>query len=126
MNFILVLLSVFILAQTPGAMAKTRTHIATPDDQECSECHVDQASVWFNGKHGLMNVKCIVCHGSTDKNFMAKPDVAQCIGCHGEEVEQVRMKTAQAEKTCFPCHDHHSLSIKNPPAKQFHVVTGGK
>ena len=27
---------------------------------------------WQDGKHGVMGVKCVVCHGSTDKNFIGK------------------------------------------------------
>lgn len=79
----------------------------------------------MRGKHGLLGVKCVVCHGSTDVNFTARPDIYKCRGCHGVKVEQVRKKTALSEKTCFPCHDKHSLALKNAPKRPFHAK-GGK
>ena len=125
MKRLLVLIGLMILILPTVGGAKEKTHVAVPEDQECSECHVDQTTVWFNGKHGLMNVKCIVCHSSPDKNFTPQPGITRCRGCHGEEVDQVQKKTAKAEKACFPCHDHHSLAVKIAPKSPFHA-SGGK
>ncbi len=117
---------IFILLFLPATTgAKEKTHVATAEDQECSECHADQEKAWFEGKHGLMNVKCVVCHGSPDKNFTPNPDITRCRGCHGEQVDQAMKKTVQAEKTCSPCHDHHSLVVKTVPKTPFHAK-GGK
>ena len=125
MKYIFGLLCVLMLVHPTGATEKPKAHIVTSVDQECSECHADQATVWFASKHGLMGVKCVVCHGSTDNTFLRQPGLPQCRGCHGEEVEQVRRKVQPAEKTCFPCHDHHSLSVKVLPKAPFHA-NGGK
>jgi len=108
-----------ILITTSAVIAKEKKHIKTSEDQECSECHGAQMQVWQDGKHGLMNVKCIVCHGSTDKNFTPKPDIYKCRGCHEEKVADVKKNLSKGIKTCFICHDHHSLTTK------FHAK-GGK
>ncbi len=111
----------FLMMSMPLAViAKEKTHIPT-DNQECSDCHAEQAQVWLNGKHGLMNVKCVVCHGSPEENFAANPGINRCRGCHGEQVDQAAKRTAKAEKTCFPCHDRHSLDVKNAPKTPFHA-----
>ncbi|BCB95909.1 hypothetical protein JZK55_08310 [Dissulfurispira thermophila] len=99
--------------------AKDKKHIKTAEDQECYECHGTQMQVWQDGKHGLMNVKCVVCHGSTDKNFVSKPDIYKCRGCHGDKVSDVEKKLPLKLRDCFLCHDHHSVTPK------FHTK-GGK
>lgn len=101
-----------ILTMPAIAIAKENVHIETPVDQECYECHGTQMQVWQDGKHGLMNVKCVVCHGSTDKNFVAKPDIYRCRGCHGEKVMDVENKLPKKVQSCFLCHDHHALTNK--------------
>ena len=87
-------------------------HIQTPDYQECSECHVPEKQLWDEGKHGLMNVKCVVCHGSTDKNFHPKPDIYRCVGCHAGKVADVEKKLLPKERKCALCHTLHSVKSK--------------
>lgn len=94
-----------------AAVAATKTHIKT-NGQECSECHVNQEKVWLEGKHGLMNVKCVVCHGSPEENFAFKPGVNRCRGCHGEQVLDVEKKLAPKDRTCFLCHENHTVTVK--------------
>jgi hypothetical protein len=113
---ILVVLPVVVLAKGPA-------HIPT-DDQECSDCHVDQSQAWMSGKHGLMNVKCVVCHDSPEAAFVAKPGVARCRGCHGEMVEQIMKKKMNAENACFTCHDRHTLVVRETPKSPFHAQGG--
>jgi len=104
---------IFLLIILPAAaIAKGKMHIKTPADQECYECHGSQMQIWQDGKHGLMNVKCVVCHGSTDKNFAAKPDIYKCRGCHGEKVADVEKSPLLKQKTCFVCHTAHSVESK--------------
>lgn len=94
------------------AKDKKTGHIKTAEYQECSECHTSEKELWDTGKHGLMNVKCVVCHGSTYKNFTAKPDIYKCSGCHSEKVADVEKKLLPKQKTCFLCHDAHSVAAK--------------
>ena len=125
MKRLTVLIGLCLLILPQAGLAADKKHIATPESRECSECHVGQTEVWFNGAHGLMGVKCIVCHGSTDKNFAASPGLAACRGCHGEQVVQALKNPAKEGKSCFPCHDHHALTVTAAPAKPYHAK-GGK
>ena len=105
------LIVIFILLVLPSAvLSAEKKHIKTSEDQECYECHGDVTQVWQDGKHGLMNVKCIVCHGATDKNFVSKPDIYRCRGCHGEKVKDVEDKLPVKIRNCFLCHEPHSVS----------------
>ncbi len=114
------LIILFLLIILPAAaIAKDKMHTKTSANQECYECHGSQMQTWQDGKHGLMGVKCVVCHGSTDKNFAAKPDIYKCRGCHSEKVADVEKKMLPKMKTCFICHDAHSVATK------FHTK-GGK
>ncbi|PKN16766.1 MAG: hypothetical protein CVU68_11225, partial [Deltaproteobacteria bacterium HGW-Deltaproteobacteria-3] len=47
-----------------------------------------------------MNVKCIVCHGSTEKNFTASPGLGACRGCHAEQVAQAQKSKGKEGKSC--------------------------
>jgi len=125
MNRLILLICLCLLMQPQALLGAMGQHPATPENQECGECHADQEKSWFNGKHGLMGVKCIVCHGSTDKNFTANPGLAACRGCHAEEVSQAMKAKGKAEKSCFPCHDRHALTVQSGSAKPYHAQ-GGK
>src|SRR5574337_350507 len=97
------LLVLLALVLPLAAAAAGKTHMKT-NGQECSECHSGQEKAWLDGKHGLMNVKCVVCHGSPEENFTPKPGLNRCRGCHGEKVADVDKKPAK-DRTCFVCHD---------------------
>ncbi|OGQ88306.1 MAG: hypothetical protein A2512_03095 [Deltaproteobacteria bacterium RIFOXYD12_FULL_56_24] len=125
MNRLLVLIGLCLLIQPQAVLGAEKNHPATPENQECIECHADQEKTWFNGKHGLMNVKCIVCHGAMDKSFTASPGLAACRGCHADEVAQAMKAKGKKEKSCFSCHDNHALTLKGGPASPYHAK-GGK
>jgi len=110
-----------------AAVAAGKAHMKT-DGQDCEECHVDQAKIWLDGKHGLMNVKCVVCHGSPEVNFRAKPGIDRCRGCHGDAVLSVQKQLPAKEQTCFLCHEHHTVAVKESAKKRtgFHGQGGGK
>lgn len=107
----LILISLVLVLPVLAA-AKEGTHVKTSPDQECYECHGTQTQVWQDGKHGLMNVKCVVCHGSPEKNFVPKPDIYKCRGCHGEKVADVETRLPQKIRSCFLCHDHHAVTAR--------------
>jgi hypothetical protein len=125
MNRLIVLIGLCLLMQPQAVLAAAGKHPATPENQECGECHADQEKIWFDGKHGLMNVKCIVCHGATDKNFTNRPGLAACRGCHADEVAQAQQAKKKEGKSCFSCHDHHALTVTAAFAKPYHAK-GGK
>jgi len=113
MKRLLVLLLVLALPSLLFAAAKTQKSHMKTDAQECSDCHAAQDQAWLTGKHGLMNVKCVVCHGSPEENFSPKPGLSRCRGCHGEKVEDVETKLPAKDRTCFLCHDQHTVAIKD-------------
>lgn len=94
----------------PGA----RGHLDVKGEQECATCHrADTPEVfgaWEASPHGLALVKCVVCHGSTGRDFRAKPDTGGCRGCHAAQVQSLANRPV---KDCFGCHAPHSLSA-NP------------
>ncbi len=91
--------------------AAARAHPAVAGDQECAACHrtVRPAAfaAWEASPHGLALVKCVVCHGSTGKDFRARPAATSCGACHAAEVESV---AEHPVKDCYACHAAHSLS----------------
>ncbi len=119
------LAAVFVMCTFPlGAAQKGATggapHPAVDAAESCDGCHAELTpkpfQLWFEGRHGLMGVKCVVCHGSVGEGFTRKPKADRCGGCHGEKADQ--MKTAFFKgKSCFSCHQPHAL---NP-----HKATGG-
>ena len=118
LRFATCLVFVFLLP-TISLAAAQKKHPPVPVEKECSECHAVQAEVWQDGTHGLMNVKCMVCHEAADKNFIAGTDIYKCRGCHGEQVKDVEAKLPPKARDCFLCHDNHSVKVR------FHMK-GGK
>lgn len=112
-----------------AAMAAAKKHPREAIGQECTECHTNQEKIWEAGKHGLMGVKCVVCHGSPEKNFVPKPALTRCRGCHSDQVRQVATARNPKERTCFRCHDHHSVAASEAAVKQssgFHRQGGAQ
>lgn len=95
-----------------AALAASKTHMKT-DGQECTECHGAQEQVWMDGKHGLLNVKCVVCHGSPEENFAPRPGMNRCRGCHADMVADVEKKLAAKDRSCFLCHEGHRVTVKD-------------
>lgn len=105
------LLVLLALALPIVAVAAGKPHMKTAD-QDCAECHATQEQVWLDGKHGLLNVKCVVCHGNPEQNFDPKPGMNRCRGCHAEKVADVEKKLSPKERSCFLCHDNHRVTVK--------------
>ncbi len=107
---ILLLILVFLPAISTAAAKK---HPTVPADQACEECHDQEAQVWQDNKHGLMGVKCVVCHGDTGKKFVARPASERCVGCHSEQVDGTAEGHKIKQKNCWTCHDGHSLKLES-------------
>lgn len=106
-----ILLILLALALPIAAAAAGKPHMKT-DNKDCVECHSTQEQVWLDGKHGLMNVKCVVCHGSPEENFSPKSTMERCRGCHAEKVADVEKKLSAKERSCFLCHENHLVTVK--------------
>jgi len=127
----LLIVSCLVLGLVVPALASgaAKKHPREAVGQECTECHTDQEKIWEAGKHGLMGVKCVVCHGSPEKNFAPKPALTRCRGCHSDQVGQVEKARNPKERTCFRCHDHHSVAASEAAVKQssgFHRQGGAQ
>ena len=116
-----VALAICLLPWLPGAglpVASAADAVADPhpelDEKEamidCVTCHAEMTpevfAEWYAGAHGLMNVKCFVCHGSLD-DFRAAPGTAACISCHSEYLESAPARGGTMD--CFQCHPGHLL-----------------
>lgn len=92
-------------------------HMAVPAEETCTGCHQDYTpevyEAWYAGRHGLNNVKCFVCHGSTGEDFRPRPPAERCLGCHAAQVESMAGSWL-AGKSCFSCHPPHLLSPHDP------------
>lgn len=110
----------------PGGGARPPAHpdvTAQRAVQDCADCHrrATPAAVaaWEGGPHGLALVKCLVCHGSTGRDFTRAAGPDRCGGCHAAEVASVTPARGKPA-SCFACHAPHALSAqgrKSPHAR---------
>ena len=59
---------IYINIAFPEARVATVTHLESPEDvSDCFECHIKATPKigqdWYESKHGVILVKCFVCHG---------------------------------------------------------------
>jgi hypothetical protein len=94
-----------------AAAPRSRGHISTEGEQDCAACHRTETPAafadWERSPHGLALVKCVVCHGSTGKDFRARPAAIGCGSCHAAQAASL---TKRAVRDCFACHAPHTLS----------------
>lgn len=96
-------------ASESEAAVEPAEHPELDEDLPCADCHEDEADAWYGGKHGMNNIKCFVCHGSIEDNYMPEPPMERCIGCHADQVASMETEFMEG-KNCFTCHTNHSLS----------------
>jgi cytochrome c553 len=107
------------------AFPKTRCEgaIKHPDAPEeladCVACHSKTTpqvvTDWNESKHGVVLVKCAVCHGEPDgsgsRAFTASPDPQTvCASCHDPALQRMQAKYGLAAE-CVSCHPHHQNSM---------------
>ena len=118
-------LALLLVAAAPKAGAP-RGHPDAGENESaeaCLDCHAQATPAvvkqWEGGPHGLVLVKCFVCHGTTGADFRRSPDVVRCRGCHADEASPGTRKASQA---CFTCHAPHTLAAaegkKSPHASK--------
>lgn len=97
-----------------------------PAQQKCGDCHAAEAQLWDQSRHATGGVPCMVCHGAVDDNFIPKPALQRCRGCHAAIVESLITTKPQAAKVnvCFTCHQPHTLKIKKANIKRPHPKVG--
>jgi hypothetical protein len=118
------LLAPLALLLAPPAIADDEPHPDVGTDfapDACISCHTEQTpeivKEWESGPHGLVLVKCFVCHGSTGKDFAEHPKATRCEGCHAAQVASIapaRKKGGAKGKApdCFSCHAPHALAAR--------------
>jgi hypothetical protein len=109
------LLVAFLLA-SPAAADEHPPAPAGADAGACLSCHAhatpELVKQWARGAHGPMLVTCFVCHGSTGKDFAARPTSGgRCEGCHAAQAASVAHGDAGA---CLGCHAPHTLAAREP------------
>ena len=104
----------------PETRCEFATHLESPDDTaDCFECHLKAtpkiAQDWYESKHGVILVKCFVCHGQPDGKgsvpYAVDPDVnATCRKCHDPSINRME-HTYGLKLNCNKCHPFHQNSL---------------
>jgi hypothetical protein len=106
-------LAVLLSTAPAWGAGKARPHPDTKGDQDCASCHAQSTpavvEAWEASPHGVALVKCLVCHGSTGKDFVRSAAPERCRGCHGAEVDSAAPLAKRGVTSCFACHDPHAL-----------------
>jgi hypothetical protein len=95
-------------------------HLESPDTaSDCYDCHIKAtpkiSQDWYESKHGVMLVKCFVCHGQPDGKgsvpYAVNPDVnLTCRKCHDPSVNRMEHKYG-LNLNCNSCHPYHQNSL---------------
>lgn len=111
----------------PKTKCEAFEHLKRPDAvADCYECHKKVtpkvAQDWFESKHGVILVKCFVCHGQPDQKgsipFAAKPDIdLVCKRCHEPAIVRMENKFGLGAK-CYDCHPLHQNSMHHDAYKK--------
>ncbi len=104
----------------PEARCEAVEHLKSPDAaSDCYLCHVKAtpkiAQDWYESKHGMILIKCFVCHGQPDGKgsvpFAVNPDVdTTCRKCHDPAIKRMEAKFG-LPLNCTECHPFHQNPI---------------
>jgi hypothetical protein len=111
--------------QAKAAAPATHPQIDTTQ-QKCGDCHDAEVKQWDQSRHATGGVPCLVCHGAVDDNFIPKPSLQRCQGCHAAIVESMMTAKAKTSKVnvCVTCHQPHTLKMKRANIKRPHPNVG--
>ncbi len=111
---------VYLRQAFPEVKCTAAKHLESPDEAaDCYACHLKAtpkvAQDWYESKHGVMLVKCFVCHGQPDGKgsvpFAVDPDVnTTCRKCHDPSVKRMEEKYG-LQPECNQCHPFHQNSL---------------
>ncbi len=118
--FIGILAFAYISFAFPNVRCEAVKHLESPEQvSDCYECHLKStpkvAQDWLESKHGVMLVKCFVCHGQPDGKGSVKwavdPDVdTTCRKCHDPSIKKMQEKYG-VPLNCNECHPFHNNSL---------------
>ena len=115
-------ISFFVYFKTafPEVRCEFAKHLDSPENvADCFACHVKAtpkvAQDWYESKHGVVLVKCFVCHGQPDGKgsvpYAVNPDVdTTCRKCHDTSILEMERKYGLPLK-CVECHPFHQNSL---------------
>ncbi len=118
--------ALFIYYKTayPAVRCQAAKHLDSPDEvADCYACHMKAtpkiAQDWLESKHGVILIKCFVCHGQPDGKgsipYAANPDVnTTCRKCHEPSMNEMERKYGIDPK-CNECHPYHQNSLHHKP-----------
>ena len=106
----------YISVAFPKVRCEAAKHLTAPEqNQDCVTCHTKSTGKitqdWQDSKHGVVLVKCVVCHGEPDGKgsvpFAAKPSPTRiCVQCHEPSINRMTAKYGEL-KDCNSCHPNH-------------------
>lgn len=107
----------FYISQAfPEVRCEGAKHLERPEEfADCVTCHAKVtpkvSQDWLESKHGVMMVKCVVCHGEPDGKgsvpFAKVPDPNRiCAQCHGPAMVKMTEKFG-VRNDCETCHPNH-------------------
>ncbi len=123
---------IYLQQAFPEVKCTAAKHLESPNSAaDCYACHLKAtpkvAQDWYESKHGVMLVKCFVCHGEPDGKgsvpYAVDPDVnTTCRKCHDPSVNRMVAKYG-LQPECNQCHPYHQNSLHHkayvkPKAKQ--------
>lgn len=131
------LLSVLFFAYLALAFPRERNsafrHLEMPDElSDCASCHArvtpSVTADWKASKHGVLLVKCAVCHGDSSGKgsipFAARPTQEEiCFKCHEPAIKRMRARFGAAYDNCGVCHPRHQHPLHK---KAFEFVSPSK
>ena len=111
---------VYVNLAFPKTRCKAVDHLEpTQETSDCYSCHFKStpkvAQDWYESKHGVMLVKCVVCHGQPDgKGTFAwavnpSPETV-CKKCHDPAIGRMEAKFG-LDLNCNQCHPFHNNSL---------------
>lgn len=117
---LVILFFLYLNVAFPKARCDAVKHLESPDSvSDCFECHIKATPKitqdWYESKHGVILVKCFVCHGQPDGKgsvpYAVNPDVnATCRKCHDPSINKMVSKYG-LNPDCNECHPFHNNSL---------------
>lgn len=122
-----ILIAAALFLWISSANAGPIKHLVAPDSAaDCYECHKKAtpkiAQDWYESKHGVVLMKCFVCHGQPDGKgsvpwSVVPPPKAVCQKCHDPAMKRMERKYG-LKPDCYMCHPFHQNSLHHDAYKK--------
>jgi hypothetical protein len=122
-----ILIAASLILWISSAGAGPIKHLIAPDSAaDCYECHKKATPIiaenWYESKHGVVLMKCFVCHGQPDGKgsvpwAVVPSPKAVCQKCHDPAMKRMEKKFG-LEPDCYTCHPFHQNSLHHDAYKK--------